>query len=96
MALPQPRAHRGSIPPGLFNGSHSASGRLSPDHPCWDEQVATPHAHSSDPRVKIEYGEMMDLPVLTAVISVSGTLLGAIVGGCLTMYSNFFLNRRRE
>ena len=38
----------------------------------------------------------MDLPVLTAVISVSGTLLGAIVGGCLTMYSNFFLNRRRE
>jgi hypothetical protein len=38
----------------------------------------------------------MDAPVLTAVISVSGTLLGAIVGGCLTMYSNFFLNRRRE
>jgi hypothetical protein len=38
----------------------------------------------------------MDVPVLTAVISVSGTLLGAIVGGCLTMYSNFFLNRRRE
>jgi hypothetical protein len=39
---------------------------------------------------------MMDAPVLTAVISVSGTLLGAIVGGCLTMYSNFFLNKRRE
>jgi hypothetical protein len=38
----------------------------------------------------------MDAPVLTAVISVSGTLLGAIVGGCLTMYSNFFLNKRRE
>jgi hypothetical protein len=38
----------------------------------------------------------MDLPILTAVISESGTLLGAIVGGCLTMYSNFFLNRRRE
>ena len=38
----------------------------------------------------------MDVPVLTAVISVSGTLLGTIVGGCLTMYSNFFLNKRRE
>jgi hypothetical protein len=38
----------------------------------------------------------MDLPILTAVISVSGTLFGTIVGGCLTMYSNFFLNRRRE
>jgi hypothetical protein len=38
----------------------------------------------------------MDAPVLTAVISVSGTLLGAIVGGCLTMYTNFFLNKRRE
>ena len=38
----------------------------------------------------------MDLPVLTAVISVSGTLFGTIVGGCLTMYANFFLNRRRE
>jgi hypothetical protein len=39
---------------------------------------------------------MMDVPILTAVISVTGTLLGAIVGGCLTMYSNFFLNKRRE
>jgi hypothetical protein len=38
----------------------------------------------------------MDAPVLTAVVSVSGTLLGTIVGGCLTMYSNFFLNKRRE
>ena len=38
----------------------------------------------------------MDLPVLTAVISVSGTLLGTIVGGCLTMYTTFFLNKRRE
>jgi hypothetical protein len=38
----------------------------------------------------------MDVPILTAVISVSGALLGTIVGGCLTMYSNFFLNRRRE
>jgi hypothetical protein len=61
-----------------------------------DDQVATPPVHSSDPRVEIEYGEMMDAPVLTAIISVSGTLLGAIVGGCLTMYSNFFLNKRRE
>jgi hypothetical protein len=39
---------------------------------------------------------MMDVPILTAVISVSGALLGTIVGGCLTMYANFFLNRRRE
>jgi hypothetical protein len=38
----------------------------------------------------------MDAPVLTAIISVSGTLLGAIVGGCLTMFTNFFLNKRRE
>jgi hypothetical protein len=38
----------------------------------------------------------MDAPILTAVISVSGTLLGTIVGGCLTMYANFFLNKRRE
>jgi hypothetical protein len=37
----------------------------------------------------------MDPPVLTAVISVSGTLFGAIVGGCLTMYSNFFLIKLR-
>jgi hypothetical protein len=38
----------------------------------------------------------MDVPILTAVISVSGALVGTIVGGCLTMYSNFFLNKRRE
>jgi hypothetical protein len=38
----------------------------------------------------------MDVPVLTAVIGVSGSLMGTIVGGCLTMYANFFLNRRRE
>ena len=38
----------------------------------------------------------MDAPVLTAVIGVSGTLFGTIVGGCLTMYGNFFLNKRRE
>jgi hypothetical protein len=38
----------------------------------------------------------MDVPILTAVISVSGTLFGTIVGGCLTMYANFFLNKRRE
>src|SRR5271165_2727841 len=39
---------------------------------------------------------LMDVPILTAVISVSGALAGTMVGGCLTMYSNFFLNRRRE
>jgi hypothetical protein len=27
---------------------HSASGRPSPDHPCLDDQVATPPVHSSD------------------------------------------------
>jgi hypothetical protein len=38
----------------------------------------------------------MDAPILPAVISVSGALLGTIVGGCFTMYSNSFLNKRRE
>src|SRR5258707_1142107 len=38
----------------------------------------------------------MDVPILTAVISVAGTLLGTIVGGRLTTYTNLFLNRRRE
>jgi hypothetical protein len=38
----------------------------------------------------------MDVPVLTAVIGVGGALIGTIVGGCLTMFSNFFLNKRRE
>jgi hypothetical protein len=38
----------------------------------------------------------MDAPVLTAVIGIGGSLMGTIIGGCLTMYSNFFLNRRRE
>jgi len=38
----------------------------------------------------------MDVPVFTALIGVGGSLMGAIVGGCLTMYSNFFLNKRRE
>jgi hypothetical protein len=28
--------------------SHSASGLLSPDHPRWEDQVATPPVHSSD------------------------------------------------
>jgi hypothetical protein len=38
----------------------------------------------------------MDVPVLTAVIGVSGTLLGTIVGGCLTTFTNFLLQKRRE
>jgi hypothetical protein len=38
----------------------------------------------------------MDVPILTAVIGVSGTLMGTIVGGCLTMFTNFLLNKRRE
>jgi hypothetical protein len=39
---------------------------------------------------------MMDVPVLTAVIGVSGTLLGTIVGGCLTTFTNILLQKRRE
>jgi hypothetical protein len=38
----------------------------------------------------------MDVPVLTAVIGVGGTLLGTIVGGCLTTITNFLLQKRRE
>src|ERR1700736_3367126 len=38
----------------------------------------------------------MDVPILTAVIGVSGTLMGTIVGGCLSMVTNFLLNKRRE
>jgi hypothetical protein len=38
----------------------------------------------------------MDIPILTAIIGVSGTLLGTIVGGCLTTFTNFLLNKRRE
>ena len=38
----------------------------------------------------------MDAPILTAAIGVGGSLMGTIIGGCLTMYSNFFLNKRRE
>src|SRR5215469_7846374 len=38
----------------------------------------------------------MDVPILTAVIGVGGSLMGTIIGGCLTMYGNFFLHRLRE
>jgi hypothetical protein len=38
----------------------------------------------------------MDVPILTAVIGVTGTLLGTIVGGCLTTFTNFLLQKRRE
>jgi hypothetical protein len=38
----------------------------------------------------------MDVPVLTAVIGVVGTLMGAIVGGFLTPFTNFLLQKRRE
>ena len=37
----------------------------------------------------------MDVPIFTALIGVGGSLMGTIVGGCLTMYSNFLLNKRR-
>jgi hypothetical protein len=38
----------------------------------------------------------MDVPILTAIIGVSGTLMGASVGGCLTPFTNFLLQKRRE
>ena len=38
----------------------------------------------------------MDVPILTAVIGVTGTLMGTIVGGCLTMFTNALLQKRRE
>jgi hypothetical protein len=38
----------------------------------------------------------MDVPILTAIIGVSGTLMGAIVGGCLTTFTNFLVQKRRE
>jgi hypothetical protein len=38
----------------------------------------------------------MDVPILVAIISVTGTLLGTIVGGTLTTFGNFLLSRRRE
>jgi hypothetical protein len=38
----------------------------------------------------------MDVPILTAIIGVSGTLLGAIVGGSLTTFTNLLLQKRRE
>jgi hypothetical protein len=39
---------------------------------------------------------MMDVPVLTAIIGVSDTLLGTIVGGCLTAFTNILLQKHRE
>jgi hypothetical protein len=39
---------------------------------------------------------LMDVPILTAVIGVSGTLLGTIVGGCLTTFTNILVQKRRE
>lgn len=38
----------------------------------------------------------MDVPVLVAIISVSGTLLGTVVGGSIVTWGNYFLARRRE
>ena len=38
----------------------------------------------------------MDVPVLVAIISVSGTLLGTVVGGSIVTWGNYLLARRRE
>jgi len=38
----------------------------------------------------------MDLPILVAIISVAGTLLGTVVGGCIVTGGNYLLARRRE
>lgn len=38
----------------------------------------------------------MELPLLVAIISVTGTLLGTITGGVIVSYGNFFLTRRKE
>src|SRR5271166_340058 len=38
----------------------------------------------------------MDVPILVAIISVSGTLLETVVGGSIVTWGNYFLARRRE
>jgi hypothetical protein len=38
----------------------------------------------------------MEVPILVAIISVSGTLLGTVVGGSMVTWGNYFLARRRE
>jgi hypothetical protein len=38
----------------------------------------------------------MELPVLVAIISVSGTLLGTVIGGSIVTGGNYLLARRSE
>ena len=38
----------------------------------------------------------MELPILVAVISVSGSLAGTITGGVIVSYGNWYLARRKE
>jgi hypothetical protein len=38
----------------------------------------------------------MDVPILVAIISVSGALLGTVVGGSIVTGGNYFLARRKE
>jgi hypothetical protein len=38
----------------------------------------------------------MEVPILVAIISVSGTLLGTVVGGSIVTGGNYLLARRRE
>jgi hypothetical protein len=53
-------------------------------------------AEDLTPLGKEAISAVMDVPILTAVIGVSGTLLGTIVGGCLTTFTNVLLQKRRE
>ena len=39
---------------------------------------------------------MTDIPILVAIISVSGTLLGTVAGGTIAISGNVYLARRRE
>jgi hypothetical protein len=38
----------------------------------------------------------MEVPIVVAIISVTGTLLGTIVGGSIATYGNYYLAKRRE
>lgn len=38
----------------------------------------------------------MEIPILVAIISVTGTLLGTVVGGAIASFGSFYLTRRQE
>ena len=58
------------------------------------ERPPPPRRYYEPPsKVRIHGGEdSMEVPVLTAIICVGGI----IVGGCLTMFTNYLLQKRRE